>query len=352
MGEPPGRGGAMSLDSRVGRVPTRADVAGLAGTSLATVSYVVNDGPRFVSAETKARVQRAIEQLGYRPDPVARSFRGMDSDAIGMMVPNFRGPFFADLVAEVERQAGERGKIVLFGSTAFDPTTERKLVESFTDRRVQAILAIGTTNQIQPRDAFNGAVNIFRPGQEKDIWTVEIAQRAATRDAAEHLLGHGRKRLAAIFGPTSHGVFKVRYRGWRDATGYRKEETKQRVRRTEYSFQGGYDATIDLFTQKNRPDGLLATNDTQAIGALSALHTLGLSVPEDVAVVSIDSTALSPFLVPALTSVRQPTDLIVKAALDIVGAENESAPRSVRVPHTLELRESCGCATPPATPTR
>ena len=276
-----------------GRNPTRADVAERAETSLATVSYVVNNGPKFVSEKTRQRVLQAIAELGYRPDPVALSFRGLDSSAVGMLVPNFGGPFFADLVSEVERQAAQRGKVVLFGSTGYDPAAEQAMLQTFRDRRVGAALVIGPTPSIGPASVEHGALNVIRFGSSQEVVPVGISQRAATRAAAEHLLGHGAERMAAIFGPTAHEVFNVRYRGWRDATGYSPEQNKQLVRRAVYSFQGGYDTTIELFCQPKVPDALYVSNDTQAIGALSALHRLGMAVPGDVPVASIDSTELS-----------------------------------------------------------
>jgi len=345
------------LSSRTpGRNPTRADVALRAQTSPATVSYVVNNGPKFVSDETRQRVLRAIEELGYQPDPVALSFRGSDSNAIGMLVPNFNGPFFSDLVAEVERQASRRGKVVLVGSTGYHPSAERDMLQTFRNRRVQAVLVIGPTSHVgtslSTSSVVHGAVNVLRFDTTRDVVPVGIAQRAAAREAARHLLGHGRRRVAAVFGPVAHDVFNIRYRGWRDATAYTAAQTKDLVRRAEYSFQGGFDATMDLFTQSILPDALFVSNDTQAIGALSALHRLGLTVPDDVAVVSIDATELSPFLIPPLTSVRQPTDLIAEAALDIVDSPEHSLPKDVRVPFSLELRESCGCPPPAATTPR
>lgn len=325
------------------RSVTRRDVAELAGTSPATVSYVVNHGPKYVSPETRDRVLAAIRELGYRPDPVARSFRSSDTQAIGMLVPNFIGPFFADLVAEVERQATERDKVVMFASTGFDPTVERRMLQNFADRRVGAVLVIGPTAQLEAANIEHGALNVFRPGGAGVCIPVGVRQRAATRAGVEHLIEHGRSRLAAIFGPSAHTVFQVRYRGWRDATGYSREQNRTLVRRTEYSFRGGYEAARDLFSQPDPPDGLFVSNDTQAIGALHALYSMGLQVPRDVAVVSIDGTELGPYLIPALTSVNQPTDLIASAALDLVDANPDEVPTSVRVPFELKIGQSCGC---------
>lgn len=328
--------------------PTRADVAKLARTSLATVSYVVNDGPKFVAEKTRKRVLDTIETLGYRPDPIALSLRGASSNSIGMMVPNFRGPFFADLVAEVEQRAAAQGKVVIFGSTRYIHSTEQELIRTFADHRVEAVLSIGPTKELQPADRFNGAINIFRiSDDDRAMSTVEIAQRAATREAAQHLLGHGRKRIAAIFGPTAHGVFKVRYRGWRDAMSYTTEQSKELVRRADYSYRGGHDAALELFSQKHRPDGLLVSNDTQAIGALSALNTMGLRIPEDVAVISIDSTEISPFLSPPLSSVAQPADLLAEGALELINTPDADPGTHITVPHRLNTRESCGCTSEP-----
>lgn len=333
----------MTTGARGDRNPTRQDVARHANTSLATVSYVVNGGPKRVSAQTRQRVLRAIEELGYRPDPVARSFRGADPTAIGMLVPNFNGPFFADLVAEVERQAAARGKVVLFGSTSYDPAAEAAMLQNFRDRRVGTALIIGPTPQVQAPGIEHGALNVLRMTKGHSVVSIGIAQRDATRTAAQHLFDHGRRRVAALFGPTSHGVFNVRYRGWRDVAGYSAEQTRALVRRGEYSFHGGYATTLELFDQPEPPDALFVSNDTQATGALKALHHLRLRVPEDVAVVSIDSTQLSPYLIPSLTSISQPTQLLAKAALDVVDGAMDDGRTTIRVPYTLEVRESCGC---------
>lgn len=325
--------------------PTRADVAELAKTSLATVSYVVNDGPKFVAEKTRRRVLEAIDALGYRPNPIALSLRGANSNTIGMMVPNFNGPFFSDLIAEVEKQATERGKVVIVGSTGYSPDTERDLIRTFNDHRVEAVLSIGPTKELQPNVRFNGAINVFKlEDKELTISTIEIAQRAATREAALHLIEHGHTRIAAIFGPTAHGVFKTRYRGWRDALAYSAEQSRVLVRRADYSFQGGHDATVELFSGDMKPDALLVSNDTQAVGALSALNQLGLGIPQDVAVVSIDSTKLSPYLSPPLTSVRQPADLLAQTALDLIESTDAEPGSQHVVPHKLVIRESCGCA--------
>lgn len=333
----------MSIGTEGDRNPTRQDVARRANTSVATVSYVVNDGPKRVSAQTRQRVLHAIDELGYRPDPVARSFRGVDASAIGMLVPNFNGPFFADLVAEVERQAAQRGKVVLFGSTGYDPQAEAAMLQTFRDRRVGAVLIIGPTPMVEAPGIQHGALNVLTTANGPGAVAIGIAQREATRTVVQHLFDHDRRRVAALFGPTNHGVFNVRYRGWKDVASYGRTQTRDLVRRAEYSFEGGHAATLDLFDRAEPPDGLFVSNDTQAVGALKALNRLGLRVPEDVAVVSIDSTEMSPYLIPSLTSISQPTHLLAQAALDVVeGLRVETSP-TIRVPYNLEIRDSCGC---------
>lgn len=319
-------------------------MARLANTSPATVSYVLNDGPKHVSDETTQRVLKAIATLGYRPDPVARSFRGFDSQALGMLVPNFSSPFFSELIAEVERQAAARGKVMLFASTGLDPATEERMLQTFRDRRVDAVFVIAPTTDLRVPGIEHGALNVLRFGRTTTVTAVGIAQETATRAAVQHLVEHGRSDIAAIFGP-NYGVFNVRYRGWRDAMKYTGEQTKRRVRRADYSLKGGFDSAKDLFAEGPIPDAVFTSTDAQAIGAIKALHKLGLRVPEDVAVVAIDATELSSFLVPSLTAIRQPTDLLAQEALNIVDIPPCDSPKRVRVPFTLDLHESCGCVT-------
>ena len=330
------------------RAPTRADVARLAGTSLATVSYVINGGPKKVSAETGDKVRRAISELGYRPDPIARQLRGSESSVLGLLVPNLRGPFFVDLAEEIERQVRSRGKLLLIASTNFDPETEEELVADFLSRRTAAILSIGPTPRLLPESAehgtFHGALTVMPGCRLEQAVSIGIDQREAARLAVQHLVDHGCRSVAAIFGPEGHTVFRPRMRGWRDVTGLDGALGQQLSRWADYSFSGGYRAAVELVRDGAvKPDGLFVSNDTQAVGALAALSDLRVQVPEDIAVVSIDAARISEFTTPALTTVEQPIGSLAQAALDVVEGLVPAGPRTVTVPHRLLVRDSCGC---------
>ncbi len=323
---------------------TRADVARLAKTSATTVSYVINDGPKAVAPATRQRVLDAIEELGYRPNLIARSLRAAHTETIGMLVPEVQNPFFAGLVAAIEEEAILHNKMVLFGFTGYRGETEEHYLSSFDDRRVDAVLAIGPSKELRSSTSRRqGALLILDRTGRRNVVSIGINHQESAAAATTHLLEHGYTSVGCIAGPSTRLVAATRVKGWRDAIRARGlAEDPSLLQRVPYTLEGGYAAARELFGSASRPRAVFVSSDIQTIGVLRALADLGLSVPEDVAVFSFDGTQIGEYLIPTISSVQQPIRLIAKAAMDVI-QEQPRRSRTLHVPFELVFRSSCGC---------
>ena len=157
---------------------TRTDVAKAANTSATTVSYVINNGPKAVAPATRQRVLAAIDELGYRPNLIARSLRAAHTETIGMLVPQVENPFFAGLVAAIEKKAIAQSKMVLFGTTSYRGQTEDHYLSSFDDRMVDAILVIGPSKELRSATSKRqGALLILDRTGHRNVVSIGINQQ-------------------------------------------------------------------------------------------------------------------------------------------------------------------------------
>lgn len=344
---------------------TRAEVAALAGVSPAVVSYVINGGPRPVAAQTRLRVQAAIDELGYRPNRIAAALRGGMTRSIGLLTPSPGNPFFAEVAEALVRELFDRGNTLSIGITDDDLPRERLYLRSFLDRQVDGIIltsaqAVRTLEQVQmPRVP---VLVIDRVGKDDApmFSRVHVDNEHGAQLATEHLQGHGHRVIGCVAGPWPVPLSDERVRGWRqqqEAVGEDPRPTL--VEHAEFSEIGGYAAASALLGPDSRreasgvpmPSALFVASDVQAIGVILACRELGLRVPEDIAIVSFDGTAAGRYSNPPLTSVRQP---VVDMARLAVGALLERIhdpslePMHEALKGNLVVGESCGCSAPVA----
>jgi LacI family transcriptional regulator len=336
-------------------VVRRKDVAELAGVSPAVVSYVLNGGPRGVARETRIRVLDAIEQLGYRPNGIARSLRVNRTMTLGLVVPDTSNPFFAELARAVEEAAFDAGYTLVIGNATENQDRQTTYVRTFLQRQVDGLLLVPAHGPVaclpELIDSQKPWVVLDRhlDGVD-DVSQILADNRGGAQVATEHLLGHGRQQVACIAGPRDVLPTTDRVAGWRRAlTRAGQRPTKTLVRHAPFGRRAGYQAALDLFADRG-PDAVFVASDEQALGVLRALTELGLSCPGDVAVASFDGIAPAAYSVPALTTMAQPFDELARAALASLLARlaDPDAPASLSVlPVGLVARGSCGCPDPP-----
>ncbi|MFE4641242.1 LacI family DNA-binding transcriptional regulator, partial [Streptomyces sp. NPDC056730] len=183
---------------------TRDDVARLAGTSTAVVSYVINNGPRPVAPATRERVVAAIKELGYRPDRVAQAMASRRTDLIGVVVPDARQPFFAEMAHAVEQAAAERGKMVLVGNSDYRNEREVHYLRAFLGMRVSGLILVsqGPSERAAAEiEAWDARVVLLheRPEGIDDV-AVVTDDIGGAQLATRHLLEHGHPYVACLGG--------------------------------------------------------------------------------------------------------------------------------------------------------
>lgn len=339
-------------------VVRRKDVAELAGISPAVVSYVLNGGPRKVAPETRERVLAAIEQLGYRPNGIARSLRVNRTMTLGLVVPDTSNPFFAELARAIEEAAFEAGYTLVIGNATENQDRQTTYVRTFLQRQVDGLLLVPAHGPVaclpELVDSQKPFVVLDRRLETADgaddVPQILADNRGGAQAATEHLLGHGRTQVACIAGPRDVMPTTDRVAGWRRAlTRAGLRPANSAVRHVPFGRRAGYQAALDLFADRG-PDAVFVASDEQALGVLRALTELGLRCPEDVAVASFDGIAPAAYSVPAITTMAQPFGELARAGLESLldRLADPDAPATVSVlPVELVARGSCGCPDPP-----
>lgn len=337
------------------RSVTREDVANLAGVSTAVVSYVLNNGPRPVAAETRARVLKAIEELGYRPNKYAQHLKTRNTPAtrqIGIVMGGkgeiLLRPYYADILYGIYDEAyrqEQRIRFLHFFEELHDPRIFNELVHP---EEISALILLAP--DLSPANPKNQALlermleritNVVCLEQTIAGVPAVIFDRAdAARKAVNHLISLGHQRIGYI-GNTDERLEGYRQTLFQHGLSY----DEQLVKKTANFPEQGYEQTFPLFRLMPPPTALLATSDETAFGVLKALHEQGLNVPNDVALVSIDDIELAAYIQPALTTVRVPRRQMGIYALHILAmhkAHPDIQPASIVLPTELIVRQSCG----------
>jgi len=316
------------------------DVAALSGTSIAVVSYVINDGPRPVADATKTKVLEAIETLAYRPNRIAQALRSRRSGQLGLVVPDSSSEFFVQLVQDVQRAAFARDQLVLVGSSGYDAHCERAYFEAFVDAGVDAII-VATVSDDPPAAELVETTRVIwfhhRPKGATGPF-VDMDNENAGRTAMEHLLSHGSVRPLVVTGPNDVGPVGLRLAGaLRAASALGLDDADVGLIRTDFS---RYAAATALASRGTDYDGVLTTTDEHGIGVLAAL---GRAVPDRIGVVSVDGTKASSCLDPSLTTMQPPIAEMAEQAVALA-LDTDNAPRADHRFNTeLRLGRSCGC---------
>lgn len=327
----------------MGRRATLHDVADRAGVSIKTVSRVVN-GSTSVSEAVRERVNVAVESLQYVPNSFARSLKAGTADTIGVVMDTIADPFFAALTSAVEAHALKAGLNVIFGSTGFDPVRERSLVERMAMQRVRALILAPVTGAHEYLAAFSGSfpiVMIDRPVSVPGYDTVGVDDRGLTREAVEHLIAHGHRRIAFVGSDDRFPTTKHRVQGYRDAMRtIGAEPHPSWVEEGRAEEEDAAMCTFHLLRSADVPTAIFAANPRAGLGVAHALHTMDRA---DIAFISFGDFPLSTTLRPAITYVNQDPVGIGIAAMERVLArlaDNDEPAQDVIVRTNLVARGS------------
>lgn len=326
------------------KVVTRADVARLSGVSTATVSYVLNDGPKPVASKTRERVLEAIKTLNYRPNTAARTLSRGTSNTIGMLVADSQNPFFAQLITQLDREVTKRRHSLITVSTENSEKSIMDHLDDFAAQRVHGFVSIHSMNADERRRASElnlRTVLVNQDEPQEGVFSIRVDYRVGARDAVQHLVDHGCQRIAYI---GANERSRLREQGWQEIIAD-QQLPYLRPLLTHFSLKGGYQAAQEVLASNDNPDGIFIASDQMSMGALAAFHDAGVNIPEDIAITSFDGTVESEYLYPPLTTSRQPMEDIAQAAISHLFQTPGSAPAggSKSLPTSLVVRRSCGC---------
>jgi DNA-binding LacI/PurR family transcriptional regulator len=326
------------------------DVAARAGVSIKTVSNVVN-GYLHVAPDTRARVQEAIDELGYKPNVAARQLRSGRSGVIALALPELQSPYFAELAGLIVQAAERRSWTVLIDQTDGHAERERNLVAGLGRHAIDGLI-FSPLALVGAELAGTGETPMVLLGER--IWHgpadhVAIDNTVAATDVTRHLAGLGRRRIAAIGAQDRQSAVTAHQRlaGYREALDEAGLTPDPALIANADNFHraDGARAMARLLDRPDPPDAVFAFNDLLALGAIRTLLERGLRVPQDVAVAGFDDIEDGRFSTPTLTTISPDTERIAQLAVDLLAERLEEAPeppREVRVGHRLIIRESSG----------
>jgi LacI family transcriptional regulator len=293
------------------RRPTIRDIASLAGVSIATVSRVLNERPE-VSAETRQRVLEVVSEQGFSARWSARALSNGTTGLVAMTIPVVHAEYFANILSGVAEALHERDMRIVLFSTQHEPARELRLFERLRTGTVDGAIIM------LPSERSPQLLRLMRSGQplvvvddrepiDPLIPVVSAAHATGAREATEHLLGLGHRRIGAITGPGEWVANKERLSGYHSALAA-AHVARDRALEIESDFQreGGYTAAQQLLALPEPPTAIFAFNDNLAVGTMRAAVERGLRIPEDLSVVGFDDSDQSTVVTPQLTTVRQP----------------------------------------------
>jgi DNA-binding LacI/PurR family transcriptional regulator len=327
------------------------DVARVAGVSISTVSRVLTASP-LVNAETRVRVQQAMDALEYRPNRVARRLRaeGPRASLLGLIVPDILDRFFAEIVRGVESVAQRDGYMVFLGNSDEDGAQERRYVDLMCAESVDGIILppspdIAATVAGLARGGLP-VVCVDRRLPRAALDTVVADNVHGAHEAVAHLLRVGHRRIGFVGGRPQLSTSQERLEGYRralDEHGVAFDPSL--VREGDSRQAGGREMAGELLRLERPPTALLVGNNLMTLGALETIHRMGLRIPDDVAIVAYDDMPWALALDPPLTAVRQPGFELGRRAAELLLLRIEDPKRSaalVMLRPELVVRASCG----------
>lgn len=325
---------------------TAEEVARAAGVSTMTVSRAMSDQPG-ISPETRQRVLRAAEELGYRPSKVARALASRRSSSLGIVIPDIANPFFSIVTKAAIDVAREAGRSVFVMNTDEDPEREFAAIKELRGEEIDGVIVAGSRlSASKLREAispFWAAVLVNRECSGPRRGGVNIDDRRGAAEAIAYLASRGRRRIGLLAGPKIATGTHRRLAGYKDGierSGLPLDESL--IEGCVPTIEGGAAATRRLLDRSGDIDALLAYNDIAAIGALRALEELGISIPSDIAVMGTDDIPYAALVRPSLTTLGADITLLGSSAMRLLLSlgEDEATPSPKAQVPRLVLRES------------
>ncbi|MFN2629442.1 MAG: LacI family DNA-binding transcriptional regulator [Gaiellaceae bacterium] len=306
-------------------MPTIRDVAAEVGVSVTTVSHALS-GKRPVNGLLRRRIRETADRLGYRPNRIAVAMSTGKTRTLGMVVPDIANPFFGELLASVERVAGERGYTVISCSSELDSERETRDVRALLDRRVDGLIYLASSAGVNLALAEVEEARVPIVALDEELATLPDAALAVTVDnvrggalAAEHLLELGHEEMAVCGGPRGLPTAAARLAGFVEKLEQagRSPARGRVVHADAYRISSGRKAGIELLAGDEALTAIFCANDLIALGVIEAARSLGRDVPGGLSVVGFDDSFVASVVSPPLTTIRQPLARLGKEAANL-----------------------------------
>jgi len=315
-----------------------AHVARRAKVSTATVSRVLNGFPG-VRAVTLARVQRAIAELNYVPNPNARSLRAGRTRLFGLIVSDVKNPFFPELIDAFESLASDRGIEVIFTHTNYDAQRLQRCIRRLIERSVDAIAVMTSeVDEVALEQAERAGVPVVLMNQGRlaaKYPNIAVEYTTGFREALDHLLALGHRDIGFIAGPTTLHSAQGRLNAFKAALrSHGLTVRPEWIASGDLRVDGGRAALEQLLSRRIRPTAILASNDLMAVGALQAARNARIAVPGDLSIIGFDDLPIAEMLHPPLSTIRHPRREVATAAFDLLWkAQQGEAPSTMPTLH-------------------
>jgi LacI family transcriptional regulator len=329
------------------QAPTLVDVAREAGVSLKTASRVLNHS-KNVSEDKAIRVRAVMERLDYRPNELARGLKAQRSAAVGMIVPNLSDPFTANAVHGLQEVARANGYVVILASSGGDIDVERSEIQTLVGRQIDGlVIAPADSRKNSFADIIPAGVHVVTFDQlirGGELDTVTVTNRRSAQEATKHLLGHGLRKIVAIGARAHLYTCKERIAGYK--AGMKAASLSPRVCLVDHEDLLTPEWLAEEVFRHQNADAIFTLNWVCTMLTLRGLRKLGKTAGREIPLFSFDDFDLADMLTPALSVVQQPAEMLGREAARLLferlKGEN-GKPRSVVLPTSLIIRQSCGC---------
>ncbi len=328
---------------------TRDDVAKLAGVSVATVSYVVNNGPRPVSDKTREKVLWAIEQLGYRPSAIARSLKTKRTLSVGVVISDVLNPILAAISKSAEDLLLQQGYSLAVCNSDESPERELVWLRQLLQRRVDGIVLLPTGGN---RSLLFSAMHSGQPfvlidrqidGLKADCVLFDNEQGAY--QAVRHLIELGHSRIALLNLTLTLTPGRNRLRGYERALQEAGLQVyPELIREGSFKAEDSYAVAGELLELQPPPTAMLVSSNRLALGLLQQVKARGLRMPDDLALCAFDDVSYYTCITPSITAVsydvQEFAEVMVQYLIDRIDKVYTGEPRTTMIPCHLEIRES------------
>lgn len=300
------------------------DLAQELGVSIATVSRALRSSPE-IGQDMQKKVKELAKRLNYRPNPFAQSLRKEAPRVIGVVVPNLVTHYYAAVLDGIEDEARKEGYSVISANTHEDTDAEIRAIDNFISLHVEGIIAClsqNTTDYSHFEEISNMGIPLVFFG--RTCLTDRFSSVTANGDeaafqATQHLIDTGSRRIAFIGGPNHLDMVKRRKHGYLEALRENRIPIDRNLVACEkIDYQWALDATTRLLQQENRPDAILAFNDIITFAAFTAIKQLGLSIPEDVALIGFTDDVHAQYVTPRMSAIEDQSRLMGQTACQLL----------------------------------